>query len=310
MIKAGITPKSDGHYDDEGLFGFKPNMTINTFAAGPVSYDVINETGSNPVWMTIEIDTGVADDRNDNTTYQFVPTTNPVEWHTVDATTGLWQMWNDNNGSVGTNPLITLAEVASAHSGLDVVRAYLRLGMGNSYHGTGSGTIGWIDQVTIGDMTYDFVVPQYWYVSPTGLDTNEGTFASPYLTIQKAINSATSGDTINVAAGTYLENLNITKPLTLVGSGISTVIQVSTTSPVYGVYVKTNDVTLKDFKVIGSNNVASGFYAFKIEGSNNLWMENVEVIQSGRTGVDLNGMTNSTLKNITVTNTARGNGIS
>ena len=230
VIKAGITPKSDGHYDDEGLFGFKPNMTINTFAAGPVSYDVINETGSNPVWMTIEIDTGVAGDRNDNTTYQFVPTTNPVEWHTVDATTGLWQMWNDNNGSVGTNPLITLAEVASAHSGLDVVRAYLRLGMGDSYHGTGSGTIGWVDNVILGDVTYDFVVPQYWYVSPTGSDSNEGTLVSPFLTIQKAINSASSGDTINVAAGTYVVSsvINIDKDITLQGIGLP-VIQVSGT---------------------------------------------------------------------------------
>ena len=46
-------------------------------------------TGENPVWMTIEIDTGVVDDRDDNTTYQFVPTMNPGDWHTVDAAAGL-----------------------------------------------------------------------------------------------------------------------------------------------------------------------------------------------------------------------------
>jgi parallel beta-helix repeat protein len=40
-----------------------------------------------------------------------------------------------------------------------------------------------------------------------------------YTSIQSAINSATSGDTINVATGTYIELVNINKELTLTGSG-------------------------------------------------------------------------------------------
>ena len=44
------------------------------------------------------------------------------------------------------------------------------------------------------------------YVAKTGDDTNgDGTFASPYLTIQKAINVASSGDKIYVLPGTYSE---------------------------------------------------------------------------------------------------------
>ena len=94
IIKAGLAVDGDGHYWDEGLFGFMPNVTIDVFAAGPLNYDVNTQYGENPVWMTIEIDTGVVGVRTDNTTYQFVPTTNPAGWHTVDAAAGLWQKWN------------------------------------------------------------------------------------------------------------------------------------------------------------------------------------------------------------------------
>ena len=51
----------------------------------------------------------------------------------VDAAAGLWVKWNDNNGTIG-DPM-TLSQVAAANPGRNVVRVYLRLGMGNSYHG-------------------------------------------------------------------------------------------------------------------------------------------------------------------------------
>ncbi len=157
IIKAGLTVSGDGHYWDEGLFGFKPTVTINQLAGGVLTYDVINQEGTNPVWMTIEIDTKIPENRSDNVVYQFVPTTNPSGWHTVDAGAGLWQKWNNDNGDVAGNPLITLGQVASENDGLNVVRAYLRLGMGDSYHGTGAGTVAWVDKATIGGNTYDFL---------------------------------------------------------------------------------------------------------------------------------------------------------
>ena len=40
----------------------------------------------------------------------------------ADAAAGLWQKWNNNNGDVTGNPLISLSDVAAAHTGLDVVR--------------------------------------------------------------------------------------------------------------------------------------------------------------------------------------------
>lgn len=58
-----------------------------------------------------------------------------------------------------------------------------------------------------------------YYVSTDGADSNPGTEASPFATIQKAINSSSSGMTIKVLPGTYHENLNFNgKSLQLLGS--------------------------------------------------------------------------------------------
>jgi hypothetical protein len=56
-----------------------------------------------------------------------------------------------------------------------------------------------------------------YYVSPTGSDSNPGTQASPFATVQKANNSAAAGDTIWMRAGTY----SSTGQITLSKSGTS-----------------------------------------------------------------------------------------
>ncbi len=59
-----------------------------------------------------------------------------------------------------------------------------------------------------------------------------------YKTIQGAINAASSGETINVAAGTYTGAVQVTKPLSLLGAGSSkTIINAASKSPVVGVTI-------------------------------------------------------------------------
>jgi hypothetical protein len=49
----------------------------------------------------------------------------------------------------------------------------------------------------------DRTVPSTWYVAPGGFDGNNGSTAAPFQSIQHAINTAQSGDTILLAGGTY-----------------------------------------------------------------------------------------------------------
>ena len=61
-----------------------------------------------------------------------------------------------------------------------------------------------------------------WYVKAGGDDLlGNGTASNPFATITKAITTAVAGDTISVAAGTYNENVVISKALTIQGAGLA-----------------------------------------------------------------------------------------
>ena len=76
-------------------------------------------------------------------------------------------------------------------------------------------------------------------------------YAVVYCDIQDGINDATSGDTINVAAGTYTENLVIDKQLILQGAG-SGVTTVDATGG-NGIKILSSDVTIKDLSITGAS---------------------------------------------------------
>lgn len=323
IIKAGINIDGDGHYWDDGIFGFKPTGTINDFASGDVSYDVNNQEGTNPVWMTIEIDTGEVSNRNDDDVYQFVPTTNPAGWHTVDATAGLWQKWTSHTSGTADGPQLTLGEVATNNLGLNITRAYLRLGMGDSYHGTGAGTVAWVDKATLGGVTYDFVIDNT--CSFASIPAPAGTTAC-YETLQAAIAAATDGETINVAPGTYVEvgQIVINKSLTIIGADKATTIikpaqDTSDSGDSRGWFLVNSGVTFNLSKVTLDGEGHKTREAIRNHGNGLIDDCNIKNIKYGTylgTGVNVVGTENVDIKNsyfsliervgVLFTNTATG----
>ena len=57
------------------------------------------------------------------------------------------------------------------------------------------------------------------YVSTSGADTNPCTQSKPCATLQHAVDQAAVGGTVKVLPGTYNQTVNITKPVSLIGSG-------------------------------------------------------------------------------------------
>ena len=97
-----------------------------------------------------------------------------------------------------------------------------------------------------------------FYVSPTGSDSNPGTMAAPFATVQKGNDSAAAGDTIWMRAGTY----NCTTQITLSKSGTSDTNRTK-------IWAYTGEVPILDFSNYSLASSSSDHPAITVTGN---WM--------------------------------------
>ena len=143
--------------------------------------------------------------------------------------------------------------------------------------------------------------------------------------IQAAINSATAGDTICVHAGTYTENVDVNKRLTLRGDGAGVVIVEAASAAEHVFNVTADHVNITGFRVTGAtdsqkagiylngldnsaiaNNVVSGNYIniFIVHSSYNMLVDNI-VSDGIYTGIS---MRHSSCYNTLINNNVNSNG--
>ncbi len=106
-----------------------------------------------------------------------------------------------------------------------------------------------------------------------------------FATIQSAIDAASSGDTITVAAGTYTEDVTVNKPITLVGAGRDDVtIQGVGTGESAALVIAADDVTFEGFTIQGA---AGGRKTVRVTTATiNLEFLNNKVVTADNSGED------------------------
>lgn len=120
----------------------------------------------------------------------------------------------------------------------------------------------------------------YFVNATTGSDSNTCLATNAAcLTITEAISKATSGDTIEIAAGTYTENILVEKALTLHGAGAETTI-IDGGGVDRVLYVSTETVIVSDIGLTNGNAPAGFEYGGGVMNFSNLTLQRVRVFSN------------------------------
>ncbi|MEM5474120.1 VCBS domain-containing protein [Hoeflea sp. AS60] len=160
----------------------------------------------------------------------------------------------------------------------------------------GTDTLTSIEALEFSDITLDLSDKVQLF---DGSDNLIGTFD----TLDAAAAAATSGQTIRLSAGTYQlsDTLVIDQSISIVGAGEGSV-TVETSADNYGIHVTASDVTISGLTLDASN---SSVYGIKVNPATSggsltdFTLQDVTVQGAGRSEIDLNGVDNSSLTNVT-----------
>ena len=171
--------------------------------------------------------------------------------------------------------------------------------------------------VTVGSTTVD---PNNIYVDDSAAPGGNGSIAAPFQTIAEGIAAVNTGGTVHILAGTYPEDLYLTKALTLSGAGRNSVVIVvdaNATGPassagmvVHGV----SGVTLRDFTLRAVAPGPTDWVLAAFGGTSNLTLQRVLIEDtlpnSSLSGLEIYAVTTATIQDVEITapGTAPSNG--
>ncbi|MFM9057064.1 MAG: beta strand repeat-containing protein, partial [Bacteroidota bacterium] len=139
-----------------------------------------------------------------------------------------------------------------------------------------------------------------------------------YPTIQSAVNAAVAGNTIQICAGNYTENVTVNKRLTLDGAGATTVItSAAASTPVITVTgtgaSASSRLVIRDMKLVGATgdeNTGSGIMYSASTAAGYYTIENVEASGNAGSGVAFNNT--GSVTDVVISNSnfsSNGNGL-